>query len=195
MTQESTTSDLNIRFQEAKTVKLADLPKLKDTEPLWTIVCVEEHGGEPQILLGVDGKPETRFWFRFDGSSKEVYETYIKWKEEAAALYNDKARSPDEMDYLRTVTISMGIIVDLFKWFNDDAALQINKALMEGIVAALGTKWYVSDHPEVKDNPKILETAGDKIVPYTELVIKYMTRLHELLSNYNQVVSAKEDVK
>ena len=31
MSQESTTSDLNIRFQEAKTVKLADLPKLKDT--------------------------------------------------------------------------------------------------------------------------------------------------------------------
>jgi len=195
MPQESTTSDLNIRFQEAKTVKLADLPKLKDTEPLWTIVCVEEHGGEPQILLGVDDKPETRFWFRFDGSSKEVYETYVKWKEEATALYNDKVRSPDEMDYLRTVTISMGIIVDLFKWFNDDTALQISKALMEGIVAALGTKWYVTDHPEVKDNPKILETAGAKIVPYTELVIKYMTRLHELLSNYNQVVSAKEDVK
>lgn len=195
MPQDSTTSDLNIRFQEAKTVKLADLPKLKDTEPLWTIVCVEEHGGEPQILLGVDDKPETRFWFRFDGSSKEVYETYVKWKEEATALYNDKARSPDEMDYLRTVTISMGIIVDLFKWFNDDTALQISKALMEGIVAALGTKWYVTDHPEVKDNPKILETAGAKIVPYTELVIKYMTRLHELLSNYNQVVSAKEDVK
>ena len=195
MPQESTTSDLNIRFQEAKTVKLADLPKLKDTEPLWTIVCVEEHNGEPQILLGVEDKPETRFWFRYDGSSKEVYETYVKWKEEATALYNDKARSPDEMDYLRTVTISMGIIVDLFKWFNDDAALQISKALMEGIVAALGTKWYVSDHPEVKDNPKILETAGAKIVPYTELVIKYMTRLHELLSNYNRVVSAKEDVK
>ena len=192
MSQESTTSDLNIRFQEAKTVKLADLPKLKDTEPLWTIVCVEEHGGEPQILLGVEDKPETRFWFRFDGSSKEVYETYIKWKEEATSLYNDKARSPEEMDYLRTVTISMGIIVDLFKWFADDSALQISKALMEGIVAALGTKWYVS---EVKDNPKILETSGAKIVPYTELVIKYMTRLHELLSNYKQVVSSKESVK
>ena len=195
MAQESTTSDLNIRFQEAKTVKLADLPKLKDTDPLWTIVCVEEHGGEPQILLGVEGKPETRFWFRFDGSSKEVYETYVKWRDEATALYNNKARSPDEMDYLRTVTISMGIIVDLFKWFNDDAALQISKALMEGIVAALGTKWYVTDHPEVKDNPKILETAGTKIVPYTELVIKYMTRLHELLSNYKQVVGANETAK
>ena len=195
MSQESTTSDLNIRFQEAKTVKLADLPKLKDTEPLWTIVCVEEHNCEPQILLGVDDKPETRFWFRFDGSSKEVYETYVKWKEEATSLYNDKARSPEEMDYLRTVTISMGIIVDLFKWFADDSALQISKALMEGIVAALGTKWYVSDHPEVKDNPKILETSGAKIVPYTELVIKYMTRLHELLSNYKQVVSSKESVK
>lgn len=195
MAQESTTSDLNIRFQEAKTVKLADLPKLKDTEPLWTIVCVEEHGGEPQILLGVEGKPETRFWFRFDGSSKEVYETYIKWKEEAVALYNDKARSPDEMDYLRTVTISMGIIVDLFKLFNDDAALQISKSLMEGVVAALGTKWYVTDHPEVKDNPKILETAAANIVPYTELVIKYMTRLHELLNNYKQVVGANEAAK
>ena len=195
MSQESTTSDLNINFQEAKTVKLADLPKLKDTEPLWTIVCVEEHGGEPQILLGVDGKPETRFWFRYDGSSKEVYETYVKWKEEATALYNDKVRSPDEMDYLRTVTISMGIIVDLFRWFNDDAALQISKALMEGIVAALGTKWYVADHPEVKDNPKILETTGAKIAPYTELVIKYMTRLHELLSNYKQVVGANETAK
>ena len=195
MAQESTTSDLNIRFQEAKTVKLADLPKLKDTDPLWTIVCVEEHGGEPQILLGVEGKPETRFWFRFDGSSKEVSETYVKWRDEATALYNNKARSPDEMDYLRTVTISMGIIVDLFKWFNDDAALQISKALMEGIVAALGTKWYVTDHPEVKDNPKILETAGTKIVPYTELVIKYMTRLHELLSNYKQVVGANETAK
>ena len=195
MAQESTTSDLNIRFQEAKTVKLADLPKLKDTEPLWTIVCVEEHGGEPQILLGVEDKPETRFWFRYDGSSKEVYETYIKWKEEAVALYNDKARSPDEMDYLRTVTISMGIIVDLFKWFNDDAALQISKALMEGVVAALGTKWYVTDHPEIKDNPKILETAGINIVPYTELVIKYMTRLHELLNNYKQVAEANEAAK
>ena len=195
MTQESTTSDLNIRFQEAKTVKLADLPKLKDTEPLWTIVCVEEHNGEPQILLGVDDKPETRFWFRYDGSSKEVYETYVKWKEEATSLYKDKARSPEEMDYLRTVTISMGIIVDLFKWFADDSAIQISKALMEGIVAALGTKLYVSDHPEVKDNPKILETSGAKIVPYTELVIKYMTRLHELLSNYKQVVSSKEAVK
>lgn len=195
MAQESTTSDLNIRFQEAKTVKLADLPKLKDTDPLWTIVCVEEYGGEPQILLGVEGKPETRFWFRFDGSSKEVYETYIKWKEEAVALYNDKARSPDEMDYLRTVTISMGIIVDLFKWFNDDAALQISKALMEGVVAALGTKWYVTDHPEIKDNPKILETAGTNIVPYTELVIKYMTRLHELLNSYKQVVDANKAAK
>ena len=195
MAQESTTSDLNIRFQEAKTVKLADLPKLKDTDPLWTIVCVEEHGGEPQILLGVDGKPETRFWFRFDGSSKEVYETYVKWREEAATLYNDKARSADEMDYLRTVTISMGIIVDLFKWFGESAGTQVGKSLMEGVVAALGTKWYVTDHPEVKDNPKILETDAANIAPYTELVIKYMTRLHELLNNYKQVAEANEAAK
>lgn len=193
MTQESTTSDLNIRFQEAKTVKLADLPKLKDTEPLWTIVCVEEHGGEPQILLGVDDKPETRFWFRYDGSPKEVYDTYIRWREGATSLYNDKARSADEMDYLRTVTISMGIIVDLFSWFSDDAGVQLNKSLTEGIVAALGTKWYMTDHPEVLKDPKILETSGDKIMPYIELVIKYMTRLHELLSNYKNIVKEKDE--
>lgn len=195
MQQESTTSDLNIKFQEAKTVKLADLENLKKTEPLWTIVCVEEHGGEPQILLGVEDKPESRFWFRYDGSSREVLETYIKWREEANALYANKARSASDMDYLRTVTISMGIIVDLFKWFGDDAGKQIGKSLTEGVVAALGTKWYVDDHPDVLNNPKILETCSNEIIPYTELVIKYMTRLHELLNNYKQVVTAPDATK
>ena len=195
MQQESTTSDLNIKFQEAKTVKLADLENLKKTEPLWTIVCVEEHGGEPQILLGVEDKPESRFWFRYDGSSREVLETYIKWREEANALYSNKARSASDMDYLRTVTISMGIIVDLFKWFGDDAGKQIGKSLTEGVVAALGTKWYVDDHPDVLNNPKILETCSNEIIPYTELVIKYMTRLHELLNNYKQVVTAPDATK
>ena len=195
MQQESTTSDLNIKFQEAKTVKLADLENLKKTEPLWTIVCVEEHDGEPQILLGVEDKPESRFWFRYDGSSREVLETYIKWREEANALYSDKARSASDMDYLRTVTISMGIIVDLFKWFGDDAGKQIGKSLTEGVVAALGTKWYVDDHPDVLNNPKILETCSNEIIPYTELVIKYMTRLHELLNNYKQVVTAPDATK
>lgn len=195
MQQESTTSDLNIKFQEAKTVKLADLDNLKKTEPLWTIVCVEEHGGEPQILLGVEDKPESRFWFRYDGSSREVLETYIKWREEANALYANKARSASDMDYLRTVTISMGIIVDLFKWFGDDAGKQIGKSLTEGVVAALGTKWYVDDHPDVLNNPKILETCSNEIIPYTELVIKYMTRLHELLNNYKQVVTAPDATK
>ena len=195
MQQESTTSDLNIKFQEAKTVKLADLENLKKTEPLWTIVCVEEHDGEPQILLGVEDKPESRFWFRYDGSSREVLETYIKWREEANALYANKARSASDMDYLRTVTISMGIIVDLFKWFGDDAGKQIGKSLTEGVVAALGTKWYVDDHPDVLNNPKILETCSNEIIPYTELVIKYMTRLHELLNNYKQVVTAPDATK
>lgn len=195
MQQESTTSDLNTKFQEAKTVKLADLENLKKTEPLWTIVCVEEHNGEPQILLGVEDKPESRFWFRYDGSSREVLETYIKWREEANALYANKARSASDMDYLRTVTISMGIIVDLFKWFGDDAGKQIGKSLTEGVVAALGTKWYVDDHPDVLNNPKILETCSNEIIPYTELVIKYMTRLHELLNNYKQVVTAPDATK
>ena len=195
MQQESTTSDLNIKFQEAKTVKLADLDNLKKTEPLWTIVCIEEYNGEPQILLGVEDKPESRFWFRYDGSSREVLETYIKWREEANALYAEKARSASEMDYLRTVTISMGIIVDLFKWFGDDAGKQIGKSLTEGVVAAFGTKWYVDDHPEALANPKILETCSNEIIPYTELVIKYMTRLHELLNNYKQVVTAPDATK
>ena len=195
MQQESTTSDLSIRFQEAKTVKLADLENLKKTEPLWTIVCIEEHNGEPQILLGVEDKPESRFWFRFDGSSKDVYETYVKWRQEAQDLYSEKARTAEEMDYLRTVTISMGIIVDLFKWFSDEAGNQMGKSLTEGVVAALGTKWYVDDHPEVLKDPKVLETCGKEIVPYTELVIKYMTRLHELLSNYKQVATQPDATK
>ena len=88
-----------------------------------------------------------------------------------------------------------GVIVDLFKWFGDDAGKQIGKSLTEGVVAALGTKWYVDDHPDVLNNPKILETCSNEIIPYTELVIKYMTRLHELLNNYKQVVTAPDATK
>ena len=176
---ESDNSALQEAYTKSKTVSLADLEKLK-SEPAWTIVCIKELMNKPYILLGDEKtEPKDRMWVCYTGDTKEHMLQYFHWMDESKKLYAAKARSSAEMDELRQVMLSIGVLADLFK--DDEYIENTTKCALTKIAM----RWWRTDHPdqEVTDETII---SDEQFIPYLDLVIKYVDRLQKFITEIRQ---------
>lgn len=169
--------DLKTAYQTSKTVSLGDLELLKKSEKPYTIVCVKEYLNRPYILLGrEDTPPEKRVWIVFNGEMRDKLDQYFSWMSEAQTIYEKKARSPEEMDYLRQTMLSIGFLSDLI---SDN---EFTETTVQACLTKIAEKWYTADHP----NQHMDSVTNEEFIPYLELVMKYVDRLAKFTSEIRE---------
>jgi len=171
MNEESATSDLEEGFQESEIVDSIDNIELITKHKVWDIVRVKDRANKPYILLGKEGEDDTKFWFQFHGESKEDMSKYVEWKISADKLSVDKKRSPEELDYLRRVCLSVGVLSDLIR---DE---EFTDAIMTSIIGCIAKRWYDTDHPDAKD-----AGSDDEMTVYCELVYTHIKQLCSIVT-------------
>lgn len=181
MNEEKNSSKLEKEFQNSKTVSKDELPELLKTGNIWDIVCVKDEGNKAYVLLGHPDNPESRVWANFNGEDKKTLQSFLEWMEEGKKLYSEKARSPDELDYLRKVMLSIGCLSELM---NDE---QFTNVVLQMAVGNIALKWYMSDHPDDVND------VGDKITPYIELVMRYVERLSNFIRSIKENAATFDD--
>lgn len=180
-TSESDTSNLEKAFRESKTVSYSELESLKQTMNLWDIVCVKEENNKAYILLGKEDEPRSRTWINFNGEDKETLQKFFDWVEDGRKLYERKARSTEELDHLRQVMISIGILSNLME-DPDYIKDMIHCALFK-----IAFRWYRADHPGDLTDEQIVDLP--EFSPYSEMVIRYVARLSDFITSVRNSVA------
>ena len=171
-------SDMKEAFASAKSVKHEELEKLLVTEKPFTIVSVEDMENTPFVLIGDDDPKGYRLWIMFNGESKDELTAICKWHKQAKELYESKARSTDEMDYLRRVLVSFATIEPLL----EDQVF--SRDLFGMCIAGVAKAWYDADHADApKKDLKSFDEARDECMPYLKLVNIYVERLTMLMTS------------
>lgn len=174
----SDSSDMKEAFASAKSVKHDELDKLLETEKPFTVVSVEDMENTPFVLIGDEDPKGYRLWIMFNGESKAELEAIAKWHKQAKELYESKARSTDEMDYLRRVLVSFATIEPLL---GDQA---YSRDLFGMCIAGVAKAWYDADHADQpKKDLQSFDEAKDECMPYLKLVNIYVERLTMLMTS------------
>lgn len=175
-------SDMKDAFASAKSIKHDELDDLLKKEKIFTIVSVEDMDRTPFVLIGDDDPEGYRLWMIFNGESKNELRMIAKWHKDAKELYEEKARSPEEMDFLRRALISFATIEPLI----EDP--EYSRDLFGMCIAGIAKRWYDADH---KDKPAAslhsFEEARDQCMPYLKLVNIYTERLTALMTSIQSI--------
>lgn len=182
MNGENDILDLKKSFQDAKIVDSIGDMSLLEKNKVWTIVKVKDRGCKPYILLGEDDNTDSKFWFSYTGESKEDLEKFYQWKKKSDEMMQSKKRAPEELDYLKSVMLSYGILSNLI---NEE---EFSEEIFKLVLSKLAAKWYIKDNPD----KSIDNVSDDEITVYCSLVFTHIKILSSLFSDVIGSVTSED---
>ena len=142
------------------------LQELTDKVPIETIVTLEEDGSRRILLKDIDGE---LYWRPYGGETIEEIRKFHEWELAAQRKLKDKSRSSEEMDVIRNVLMSLGVLTQFLSLESD-----MSDYLLAATTERIALMMYRNDK---QDQNITLESNDDDAKVY-------LTLAHHLVVNF-----------
>lgn len=166
---EQTTTSGGQSSEKSLTFKAAELHGLVDKYPIETIVHVSDENGKPYILLkDIDDKP---YWRPYGYEKIEDVRRFHEWELNAQRKFREESRSPEELDELRNLIMSICLVTDFFELVDE------KQEFIAGLLTKISAIWYCRDKKldyNTFDPEKIDASQEKDMMAYFQLAMFYV---------------------